>query len=462
MDAAVDRYLDEHRDRHLEELKELIRIPSVSALPEHRADMRRTAEWLAEHLRCLGAPEVAVIDTEGHPVVCAEWPAAPGQPTALIYGHYDVQPPDPLDRWETPPFEPTVRGERLYARGACDDKGNLFMALKGLEAVMAVHGRPPLGVKCFFEGEEEIFSPSLPGFVRAHRDRLLADVAICADGPQWSLDTPSLCVGSKGICKAQIDLRTANTDLHSGQAGAAVPNAIERLARLVSSFHTPDGRVAVQGFYDSVRDLTPAERAEIARVPFDERQFAAGLDLPALWGEPGYSALERIWARPTVDFNGFWGGFEGEGSKTVTPCEAHVKVTCRLVPNQEPDAILDLLEAHVRANCPPGATVTFSRQAGSSRPFGVSPERPALRRAGEVLHAIYGKPPLITRLGGTLPIAEVFQEQLGVDTVFFGFGLPDDRVHAPNESFHLTCFDRARRAHAAYLLALTDLPVESR
>ena len=335
-DTACDAYLREHDARQLEELKTLLRIPSISSLPEHRDDMRQAAEWVADQLRTLGAQDVALLPTHGNPVVYGVWPAPEGAPTAILYGHYDVQPPDPLDLWETAPFEPTIRDGRLYARGAADDKGNMFAAIKGIEAYLAVHGSLPIGLKCMFEGEEEIGSPNLHQFVRDNAALLDADFTLSADGGMWGPDTPSLTVSSKGIAACQIDLRTANTDLHSGQHGAATPNAVEALARLVTTMHDDAGRVTVAGFYEPVRDLTAEERAQIAAVPFDEEEYRTELALPALWGEPGYTVNERRGARPTLDLNGIWGGFTGEGLKTVTPAEAHAKITCRLVPNQEP------------------------------------------------------------------------------------------------------------------------------
>ena len=458
LDSAVDRYLTEHHDRNLAELKEFLRIPSCSALTANRDDVRRAAEWVATRLRDMGFPTVAVEETGGHPVVYANWPAPTGKPTALLYGHYDVQPPDPLELWRTPPFEPTERDGRLWARGASDDKGNMYMPIAALQALVAVHGRPPIGITCMFEGEEEIGSPSLPAWVRANKAKLRADLAICADGGLWGPDQPSLAVASKGICGGQINLRAANIDLHSGQHGAAVPNALERMARLASTFHTADGRVAIAGFYDDVRELTAEERAEFGRIPFTEEEYAAevGLTADQLWGEPGYSALERRWARPTCDFNGLWGGFQGDGSKTVTPGEAHLKITCRLVPNQDPAKIIKLIQAHVEKHQPAGTTIDYEWKTGSARPFEIRLDRPALQTAGRVLKDLYGKDPLIIRMGGTLPIAETIVGELGVDFVFYSFGMPDSQVHAPNESFHLSVFDRARRAHAAYLLALGE------
>jgi acetylornithine deacetylase/succinyl-diaminopimelate desuccinylase-like protein len=451
---ACESYLREHDDAQMAQLHEFLRIPSVSSLPEHREDVRRAAEWVADRLRALGAQGVELLRTEGNPVVFGEWPAPAGAPTAILYGHYDVQPPDPLDLWTTPPFEPTARDGRLYARGAADDKGNMFAPLAAIEALVATLGSLPIGVKCLFEGEEEIGSPSLPSFIRANRERYRADFALCADGGMWAPDQPSLTVASKGIAAAQIDLRTANTDLHSGGYGAAVPNAVEALARLVTTLHDQHGRVAVAGFYDPVRDLTARERAEIEAIPFDEEEFRRGLGLKALWGDPEYTALERRWARPTIDLNGIWGGFTGEGLKTVTPKEAHAKITCRLVPDQEPGAVLDAIEAHLQAHCPPGATVTLRRFGGAARPFAIRPDHPALGAARDVLRDLYGKEPLITRAGGTLPLAETLQTELGADMIFFSWGMPGDNVHAPDESILLDAFATSRRAYCALLPAL--------
>ncbi len=448
---ACETYLQQHDQEQLAALQEFLRIPSVSSLPEHRADMRRAAEWVAQRLTQLGANDVAILSTAGNPVVYGHWPAPAAAPTALLYGHYDVQPPDPLELWETPPFEPAIRGDRLYARGASDDKGNLFSALSGIEALLATAGSLPIGIKCLFEGEEEIGSPNLPPFVRENKDLLQADFAISADGGMWSADQPSITVASKGIAACQIDLRTANTDLHSGQHGMAVPNAVEALARLVTTMHDDEGRITIEGFYAPVRDLTTDEREQLAAIPFDQAAYQRELDLKALWGEPEYTPMERRAARPSLDLNGLWGGFTGEGLKTVTPCEAHAKITCRLVPNQEPSAVIDLIEAHVAKHCPPGATASVRRFAGAARPFSVSPDHPALDAAEHVLRDLYGKDPLTVRLGGTLPIADTFQAELGADLIFFSWGLPGDNVHAPNESYSLPAFAAARRAYCAFL-----------
>lgn len=462
MNDACDTYLKEHDQRHLEELREFLRIPSISSLPEHRNDVLRAAEWVAAQLRGLGASNVALLPTGGNPVVYGEWPAPAGTPTALLYGHYDVQPPDPLELWDTPPFEPTVRDGRLYARGASDDKGNMFAPIKALEALIATGGGVPVGLKCMFEGEEEIGSPNLPAFIRDNADRLRADFALCADGGMWGPDSPSLTLSSKGICACQIDLRTANVDLHSGQHGAAAPNAVEALARLVTTLHDDDGRVTVAGFYDDVRELSPETQRELAALPFDADAYRDELGLNALWGEPEYTPLERRAVRPALDLNGIWGGFTGEGLKTVTPSEAHAKITCRLVPRQDPAKILDLIEAHVLAHCPPGATVSARRFAGSARPFEAPPDHPVLAAASAVLRELYGKEALRVRLGGTLPVAETLQTHLQVEMIFFSWGMPDDRVHAPNESYRLAAFEASRRAYCALLPAVARMGAATR
>lgn len=448
--------LVQYEAEHLEALRDFLRIPSVSALPQHQTDVQRAAEWVAQRLRTLGIPDVRLLPTERNPIVYGQWIVDPTLPTVLVYGHYDVQPPDPLELWETPPFEPTLRDGRLYARGASDDKGNMFAALCGIEALIRIIGHPPVNLKFFFEGEEEIGSPSMPGAVQQYRELLACDVIVSADGGMYGHDQPSLTLSSKGICACQVDLRTAATDMHSGQYGAVIANAVQTLVQLAATFHTPEGRVAVAGFYDKVRELSPEERAEIAAVPFDPEAYLATIGAKTFWGEPGYTPLERAWARPTLDINGFWGGFQGEGIKTVTPCEAHLKITCRLVPDQDPDEILQLIEQHVQAHCPPWADVQVTRLPGSARPFAIRRDHPALAAARAVLRELYGKEPLMTRVGGTIPVAELFQRELGADMLFFAWGMPDNRVHAPNESYRIEDFRTMSRAYVRLLLRLTE------
>jgi acetylornithine deacetylase/succinyl-diaminopimelate desuccinylase-like protein len=452
--AGWDEDLAERAQERLEEYFELIRIPSVSALPEHQADIDRAAVWVADRLHTIGVPEVEILPTDGKPLVWGRWHVSDDQPTALIYAHYDVQPPDPLDLWQSPPFEPTIRGDRVYARGASDDKAGVIITLQAVEALVRAGGKPPINVIFFYEGEEEIGSPAVPKLVAAQRDRFACDFVLSADGSMAGPDLPSLTVGLKGLGGCQIDVRSSSTDLHSGMYGATVPNAVQALVQIAASLHTPDGRVAVAGFYDKVRDLTPKDREEIADFPFDETEFKAQAGVRAFWGEPGYSPLERVWTRPTLDFNGIWGGFQGAGSKTVTPAEAHVKITSRLVPNQDPAEIIDLIRAHVQAHCPDGVDATVTPLSGRAMPFAVDREHPALVAAAKVLREIYGKEPVIERSGGTVPVAEVFQRELCADVIFFAFGLPGSQVHAPNEWFRLEDLTRGARAYCALLTEL--------
>ncbi|MDB4897640.1 MAG: peptidase, partial [Firmicutes bacterium] len=354
MDERIDAHFRAQRQRHLAELVEFLRIPSCSALPEHRQDIGAAAAWVAGQLTAAGIETVRVLETAGNPVVYGEWLAAAGKPTVLIYGHYDVQPPDPLDKWETPPFEPAFRENRIYARGVSDDKGPLFQAIKAIEALLLLDGRLPLNVKFLFEGEEEVGSPNLRPFIEAHAKLLACDLVVSADGAMWRPNEPSLTVGSKGLTGLEIHVNTARTDLHSGRHGGGVPNALHVLAGIVAGLHDEHGRVAVAGFYENVRDLTPEEHQYFAGLPFDEEAYRQSLDLTALVGEAGYSTLERQWARPTLDVNGMWGGFQGAGSKTVIPCDAYAKITCRLVPNQTPDEILLTLENHILSHVPAG------------------------------------------------------------------------------------------------------------
>ena len=452
--AAADAYLAEQRERHLRELQEFLRIPSVSALPAHRPDIARAAEWLAGRLRVTGVPEVRVMPTAGSPVVYGAWPARPGAPTILLYGHYDVQPVDPVTLWQTPPFEPAIRDGRLVARGASDDKGSLFIPLLALEAIRNVAGGPPVNLKFMFEGEEETGSPNLAPFLHEQRELLAAHVTVSADGGQWDTDTPALALGNRGLAGLQIDMRGASTDLHSGTYGGAVANPLHALAALVAGMHDADGRVTVAGFYDHVRTLSAAERRDLAKVPVDEAALRRELGIAQFVGERDYTPLERTWIRPTLEVNGMWGGFQGDGSKTVLPNEAHAKITCRLVPDQDPDQIGDLVEQHVRRHAPAGVTLTVTRSKGKSRPYLMPADHAALTAAAGALQAAYGKEPVRVRVGGTLPVADLVKRELGTWLVFFAFGEPDNLVHAPNEFLRLQTFDRGTRAYVRFLDAL--------
>ena len=454
--AKYEAYLQQHRERHLQELADFLRSPSISALPEHAGDVRRAAEWAAAGLRAIGVPHVEILETAGHPSVYGEWMVDESLPTYLIYGHVDVQPVDPEHLWETPPFEPTLRDGRLYARGAADDKGNLFIPLKAVEALAAVDGRPPVNLKFLLEGEEESGSPSLPALLEAHADKLRCDAVLCADGGFYRVQRPDITVGSRGICSMQIDVVGAAGDLHSGSYGGAIQNPLHALAAILAGLRSPDGKILVEGFYDDVRGLTPEEKEAIAKVPFDEAEFLAGVGVSQPFGEPGYSTLERLWVRPTLEVNGMWGGFQGEGVKTVLPGQAHAKISCRLVPDQDPDKVMSAIEAHVKAHTPPGVTVTVSRIAGSAPAYVVPPGHPLLKKAAAVLEDVYGEEPVFTRAGGTLPVAAMVESILKTDFIFFSFGDPDNQVHAPNEFLRLESFDKGVRSYIKLLNSLAE------
>jgi acetylornithine deacetylase/succinyl-diaminopimelate desuccinylase-like protein len=459
MKGELAQYFQEHRSRHLAELVEFLRIPSISTLSAHRPDMLAAAHWVAEQLSRFGMEAVRLLETAGHPAVYGEWLHAPGRPTILIYGHYDVQPPDPLEKWVSPPFEPDFRENRIYARGVSDDKGPLFQALKAVEALMVLHGDLPLNVKFLFEGEEEVGSPNLPPLVAAHRDLLAADLVVSADGAMWRASEPSITLSGRGMTALEVDLTTARIDLHSGRHGGAVPNALHAMAELIASLHDKDGRVAVAGFYSQVRELPVEERAAIAALPFNEDEYRQSLGLPALHGEPGYTTLERQWTRPTLDVVGMWGGFQGEGRKTVIPCEAHAKITCRLVADQNPDAVAALVAEHLERNVPDGARISVRRFPGGSLPYDMPADQPVVKIAAEVLSEVMGGQAVLVRMGGTLPAAEVFQTLLGAYTLFFSFSTADEQYHAPNEFFRLERFDAGLRAWAHLLLKLGESPM---
>jgi len=449
--ASWESYLQQHRARFLDELVGFLRIPSISALPDHASDVQRAAAWVAERLSAAGLEGAKVMPTGGHPVVVAEWLHAPGKPTVLIYGHFDVQPADPVALWTTPPFEPTVREGRVYARGASDNKGNLFASVLAVEALLKTTGVLPVNVKFLVEGQEEIGSPQVPDFVAAHKELLACDLVINADGGQWSETEPALLLGLRGLCALYLDVYGPSSDLHSGVFGGSIANPLHALAELLASMHTPDGKVAVEGFYDDVAALTPAERAAIAAVPMDEAAYKAQLGVTELYGEPGYSTWERTWVRPTLELNGMWGGFQGEGSKTVLPSEAHAKITCRLVPNQDPKRIAALLKDHVARHTPKGVRVVAQTGNSMAYPYLIPADHPGNLAARDVLAELYGREPYHIREGGSVPICEVFERYLGAPSVMFGFGLHDEHFHAPNEFFRLSSFDRGQVAHGKLL-----------
>jgi acetylornithine deacetylase/succinyl-diaminopimelate desuccinylase-like protein len=441
MPITPEAYIEQARETILAELLDFLRIPSISTQESHRGDVRTAASWVAAQLRAAGMQDVSVMDTAGHPVVFGRCEEAPGALTLLVYGHYDVQPADPLELWQSPPFNPEIRDGRLFARGASDDKGQIFMHLKAVEALRGVDGAPPINLKFIIEGEEECGSDNLARYVTAEANRLACDVAAVSDSPMLGADTPSLCESLRGIATLEFTLRTGVNDLHSGLYGGSAPNALHVMSELLARLHDDQGRVTVPGFYDAVRPLTPAERAAYAALPFDEAGFTAEVGAPALTGEAGYTMLERIWRRPTLELNGVWGGFQGAGTKTVIPCVAHAKISCRLVPDQDPEQIAEFVAAHVRRLCPPTATVEVERQGGG-HPAITPRDHPAMQAAARAMAAAYGKEPVFAGMGGSIPVVPMLQRTLGAPVVLIGFGLNGEHFHAPNEFFTLSNFDR--------------------
>ncbi|MEW6184251.1 MAG: dipeptidase [Thermodesulfobacteriota bacterium] len=454
--TSWETYQNSHQARFVNELLDFLRIPSVSSLPEHAGDVQRAAEWLSHRLQAVGIEGVRVIPTSGHPMVYGEWLHATGKPTILIYGHFDVQPADPLEAWNNPPFEPVIRDGRVYARGATDNKGNMFAPIVAVESLLKSQGVLPVNVKFLFEGQEEIGSPQLPDFMTAHRELLACDLVLSADGGQWSEDQPALLVSFKGAVGVQIDVKGSHTDVHSGIYGGAIHNPIHALVRILDSMRDAEGRILVEGFYDGVVPLTQVEKNQIAEVPFDESEYKKNLDIDDLFGEPGYTTWERAWARPTLEINGIWGGFQGQGTKTIVPGKAHAKITCRLTPSQDPKKIVELLTAHVEKHAPRGVRVTVDPLPVFAYPYYIPPDHPGNRAAAAVLKELYGKEPFYIRTGGSLPVLHSFLNTLGVYTVIFAFNLEDEGEHAPNEFFRLSSFERGSKAYVLLLNRLGE------
>jgi acetylornithine deacetylase/succinyl-diaminopimelate desuccinylase-like protein len=438
MDNVID-FINVNRDRYLEELKALLAIPSISALPAHAADVKRCADWCVEEMRRIGLQNVRLIETPGYPVVYGDWLGAPGAPTILFYGHYDVQPVDPLELWDSPPFEATVRDGEIYARGSADDKGQVFMHFKAIEAHLKQNGKLPVNIKFILEGEEEVGSVNLDDFVRGHKDDLSADVVVISDSPMFARGIPSICYGLRGLVYYQIDLRGSNTDLHSGSFGGAVANPAFVLAQVLAQMKDRGGHIKIPGFYDDVVPLKDEERQEWAALPFNEKQYRKAFGIPKVAGETGYTTLERTWARPTFEVNGLLSGFTGEGAKTVLPAVAMAKVSMRLVPNQDPGKIADLFEAYVKKVAPKTVELKISRMHGG-KPWMTSYDNPFVQAAARAIERGFGKKPVFTREGGSIPVVSTFQEELGLPSVLFGVGLPDENAHAPNEKLDVANF----------------------
>jgi len=438
---SVLAYADDHQPQFLDELKTFLGIPSISTLPDRAGDVQRTAEWLADHMRSIGLEHVQVVPTAGHPVVLADWLHAPGRPTVLVYGHYDVQPVDPLELWESDPFRPEVRDENLYARGASDDKGPFFAHLKAVEAYLRTEGALPVNLKIICEGEEEIGSPNLDPLIYARAAELAADLALISDTTILGPDQPSIVYGLRGLCYMEVEVTGPDHDLHSGQYGGAVHNPLQVLCEMIASLHDAQGRVTIPGFYDKVRPLSSEERAELARVPYEEDHLRQETGVPKSWGEAGYTIAERIGARPTLEVNGMIGGWTGPGSKTVLPARALAKISMRLVADQDPDEIDRLFTEHIRRIAPDTVRVEI-RGLAHGAPALVERDVPAMAAAARAYEAGFGVRPVFAREGGSIPVVATFQKALGIPTILLGLGLPDDRFHAPNEKFSLANFYR--------------------
>jgi acetylornithine deacetylase/succinyl-diaminopimelate desuccinylase-like protein len=453
--AALDA-VEAHAPTYADDLAAFVRIPSVSTSPEHRADITAAAAWVAARLQRTGFPEVRTIETPGNPVVVGRWSVDAALPTVVIYGHYDVQPPEPLELWTSPPFEPAVRDGRLYGRGAADDKGGVLTAIQAVQAWVEAAGRPPVNVTLIIEGEEEIGSPHLPGVLREHSELLAGDLAISADGGMYSADQPSLTVGTRGLAGCQIDVVGAASDLHSGMYGGVVPNALEGLAQILAAMRDDHGRIAVPGFYDGVQEPSQAVRDALAALPAGMREEPSAVGLTTWIGEEGYSPLERRWVRPTFEINGMWGGYQGEGVKTVLPNAAHAKITCRLVEGQDPDHVLDAIEAYVTSLTPAGLQVRVTRLAGKARAYQMPVDHPSLPIAARCLEDVYGKEPVLVWVGGTVPVTSDFRSILGMWCLYFAFGEPDNSIHAPNEFFRIETIRRGTLATVRLLQAIAE------
>jgi len=450
MSSTVDAYIESDHERFLEELKEFLSIPSVSTLPEHKPDIERACGFVAERLREAGIERVERIQTDGNPLVYGEWMKAPGKPTVLCYGHYDVQPPDPLDEWVTPPFEPSVRDGNIYARGAADDKGQMYIHVKAAEALLQTTGKLPVNVKFLIEGEEEVGGTAVDRYVAENPEKLRSDAALISDTEMFAPGLPTLCIGLRGMVYAEIVATGAAQDLHSGLFGGAAPNPLIGLAQIISELLTPAYRVQIPGFYDDVEEPSDEEIESWVQLPFDEGEFLREkVGARALTGEAGFAVLERLWSRPTLEVHGIVGGFMGEGAKTVIPAKASAKVSMRLVPRQDPEKILQAFRETVQCLTPRGLRVEVKTHS-TAEPVLMSATDPAIEAGARALAETFGKPTVTVRGGGSIPIVARIRESLGIPVVLMGFGLPDDRLHSPNEKFHLPNFFAGIRAVARF------------
>jgi acetylornithine deacetylase/succinyl-diaminopimelate desuccinylase-like protein len=447
---AINQWVDANRARLLEELFQLIRIPSISTLPDYKDDVARAALFTMAALENAGLENIEIIPTDRHPLLYAEWLHAPGKPTVLCYGHYDVQPPDPLELWESPPFDPEVRNGNIYARGAVDDKGQMYAHIKALEALKSLTGTFPLNIKVLIEGEEEIGGASIAKYVPEHKEKLKADVALVSDTALYAEGIPTLCIGLRGLCYMEIEAQGPSRDLHSGLYGGAAPNAVFGLIELLAKAKNADGVIQIPGFYDDVAEPAPAELDSWNSLPFNHQDYITNELGAPITGEPDRSVFEKTWSRPTLEVHGIAGGFTGAGSKTVIPAKALAKVSFRLVPNQDPAKIVELFKSWVAANHPAGIQAQV-KLLGASPGIIVNPDHPAIAVAAEVFEESLGRKTVFTRSGGSIPIVGDFAKHLGIPTVLMGFGLPDDGLHSPNEKFKLANYYQAIATVAHFL-----------
>ena len=444
-------YYRQNQARFVEGLRAFLRIPSVSTLSQHNSDVRRAAEFVRDELAAAGLSCTELIEGDGHPLVYGEWLGAPGKPTVLFYGHYDVQPADPLDEWKSPPFEPEIRGDDLFARGAADDKGQVYLQIKAVEGLLRTRGKLPVNVKFLIEGEEEAGGEHIEAYVRSRPPRLGADAAVICDTEMFAPDLPTICIGLRGIVYGELFVEGANHDLHSGVYGGAAPNPIHAIAEIVCALKDREGRIQIHGFYDRVKPPDAKERQSWSRLPFDEKQYTEQeMGARELVGEPGIPLVERVWARPTLEVHGIRGGFTGEGAKTVIPARAVAKISARLVADQRPEEAAEQLRAAVKQACPKGVTAEF-RVLHAGAPSLTNPDNPFIHAAADAMQQVFGKETVYIRSGGSIPVVGLFDEHLGIPSVLMGFGLPDDNLHAPNEKFHLPNFFRGMESVGRYL-----------
>ncbi|MEO8446530.1 MAG: dipeptidase [bacterium] len=456
MDKIV-KLINDSKDTYVEELKEFLRIPSISTNPENKEDVRHCAEYVKGQLDMIGLENVKIYETPGHPIVYGEWlNAGKEKPTILIYGHYDVQPVDPIELWTDPPFEPTVRNGNIYARGSVDDKGQVFIHIKSLEAHFKINKVLPINVKFLIEGEEEIGSENLDAFIEKNKELLKCDYVIVSDTAMFDHDVPSICYGLRGLAYMQVDVTGPNRDLHSGSFGGAVDNPINALAHIICKLKDAKGKILIDGFYDDVLNLTEKERLEYTKLPFDEKKYKEGLEIEEVFGEEGFTTLERASGRPTLDCNGIWGGFQGEGAKTVLPSKASAKISMRLVPNQDPEKIEKLFTDFVNKVVPKSVKVKVTSLHGGKG--AITPiDSPAMDAAIKALELGFGKEPVFMREGGSIPVVNTFQTLLGSPTVLLGFGLPDENAHSPDEHMNLSNFHRGILSISHYFNELSKI-----